>query len=133
MILNECKRLIVTGSVIPVNSENVADVLAIVTETVRLLDEENFFSSSSAASKAAKTIYGLMITELAPDSWVFELSCSEALSQLVYSIPKLNLGYTLLNMDIDEFRKVLAIVPSIKQLGENAVDELFTIYNGLMK
>ena len=133
MTLNECKRLIVTGSVIPVNNQNVAEILAIVTETVRLLDEENFFSSSSAASKAAKTIYGLMITELAPDVWVFELSTSEDLTKLIYSIPKLNLGYTLCNMESDEFRKVLAIVHSINQLGENAVDELIVLYQGLMK
>ena len=133
MTVNECKLLIATGSVIPVNDKNLAQVLSVVTKTVRTLDEENHFSSSSAACKATYSLHTLMMTELADGNRVFESPLSYELNILIFNIPKLNLGYCMSDMSREELRNLLNMLHSISQIGENAARELVSIYGSTVK
>lgn len=128
MTESECKLLIATGSIIPVNDENLPEVLLVVTETVRVLYEENYFSSTAAACKATYSLHSLMMTELADGNRVFESHLSYDLNILISNIPKLNLGYCMIDMTREELRKLISMLHSIVPLGEKAVCELINIY-----
>lgn len=128
MTVNECKRLIVTGSIIPVNDANLVKVLSTVIETVRVLNEENYFSSTAAACKANYSLHSLMMTELADGNWVFESHLSYDLSILISNIPKLNLGYCMTGMSREALRQLLSMLHSLNQLGEKDVRKLINHY-----
>ncbi len=128
MTVNECKRLIVTGSIIPVNDKNLAKVLSVVAKSVRVLNEENYFSSTAAACKAADSLHSLMMTELADGNWVFESHLSHDLSILIFNIPKLNLGYCMTGMSREVLRQLIPILHSLNKLDEKDALELINRY-----
>ncbi len=133
MTENECRLLMANGCIIPVNDENLAEVLLAVTETVRVLNEENYFSSTEAACKATYSLHTMMMTELADGNWVFESPLAYDLNILIFNIPKLNLGYCMSDMSREELRNLLTMLHSIAQIDENDVRKLVTIYSSTVK
>lgn len=133
MTENECRLLMANGCIISVNDENLAEVLLAVTETVRVLNKENYFSSTEAACKATYSLHAMMMTELADGNRVFESPLSYELSILIFNIPKLNLGYCMSDMSKEELRNLLNMLHSIAQIGENEARELVSIYGSTVK